>query len=230
MTFAELSGENFWGGPTYVRGRGYRPLRNNGTQRHLAWIDVRLDEGRPHLHERLEWVTRAGQTWLAEERIVGVTQVDEAQGYWVLSFQTRLTNCSGRTLDFGSPTTNGRPAAGYGGLFWRGPRGFAGGRVLLADGTEGEEAVMGCRSPWLAYYSGHEGSGETTTLLFVDAPSNPRYPTQWFARHGATPMVTFALTFDAEYPLPEGETLALSQRIVFADGEWSVPQIEAFVG
>jgi hypothetical protein len=176
---------------------------------------------------------------LAEERIVDVTRVDEAQGCWVLLFQTQLTNCSGRTLHFGSPTTNGRPAAGYGGLFWRGPRSFAGGRVLLADGTadgllaeetKGEEDVMGRRSPWLAYYGPHERSGKTTTLLFVDDPCNPRYPTQWFARHGATPMVTFALTFDVEYPLPEGETLALSYRIVFADGEWSVSQIEAFVG
>ena len=239
MTFAELSGENFWGGPTYVRGRGYRQLRNNGTQRHLAWIDARLDEGRPHLHEQLEWVTQAGETWLAEERTVDVTRVDEAQSCWALSFQTKLTNCSSRTLDFGSPTTNGRPAAGYGGLFWRGPRSFAGGRILLADGTEGglfadgtegEEDVMGRRSPWLAYYGRHGNSGGSSTILFVDDPSNPRYPTQWFARCGATPVVSFALTFDVEYPLPEGETLALTHHIVFADGEWSVPQIEAVVG
>jgi hypothetical protein len=228
MTFAELSGENFWGGPTYVRDQGYRQLQNNGTQRHLAWTDVRLEKGRPHLHEQLEWVTQAGQTWLAEERIVDVTQVLPEEGYWVLSFRTRLTNCSGKTLDFGSPTTNGRPAAGYGGLFWRGPRSFTGGCILLADGTEGEEDAMGHRSPWLAYYGRHDGQGDVSTILFVDDPSNPRYPTQWFARHGYAATVSFALTFDQEYPLPDGETLALAHRIVFADGEWSVPQIEAF--
>jgi len=234
MTCAELSGENFWGGPTYVRGQGYRQLQNNGTQRHLAWTEIRLDQGRPHLHEQLEWVTQAGRTWLAEERIIDVTDVKPGEGYWVLSFRTRLTNCSGKTLDFGSPTTNGRPAAGYGGLFWRGPRCFVGPRkqcaprILLADGTEGEKDAMGHRSPWLAYYGRHDGSGDVSTILFVDDPSNPRYPTQWFARHNHTPVVSFALTFDTEYHLPDGATLALAHRIVFADGEWSVPQIEAF--
>ena len=54
MTFAELSGENFWGGRSYVRGQGYTQLANNGTQRHLAWTEIRLDEGQPHLHEELE--------------------------------------------------------------------------------------------------------------------------------------------------------------------------------
>ena len=159
-----------------------------------------------------------------------VTQVQPDQGYWTLSFQTRLTNCSGQTLGFGSPTTNGRPAAGYGGLFWRGTRSFTGGRILLADGTEGEEAAMGQRSPWLAYYGRHDGGGEASTILFVDDPSNPRYPTQWFVRHGYSATVSFALTFDREYDLPDGETLALAHRIVFADGEWDVPQIKAFVG
>jgi hypothetical protein len=230
MTFAELSGENFWGGPTYVRDQGYQQLGNNGAQCHLAWTDVRLDEGRPHLHEQLEWVTQAGQTWLAEERIIDVTQVVPEQGYWVLSFQTRLTNCSGKTLGFGSPTTNGRPAAGYGGLFWRGPRCFTWGRILLADGTEGEADVMGRRSPWLAFSGQHDGSGDASTLLFLDDPSNPRYPTQWFARHDESVMVCCALTFDTELYLADGEALALAYRIVFADGEWSVPQIESFVG
>jgi hypothetical protein len=87
---------------------------------------------------------------------------------------------------------------------------------------------MGHRSPWLAYYGQQRGRGGVNTILFLDDPSNPRYPTQWFARHGYAALVSFALTFDQEYHLPDGETLALAHRIVFADGEWSVPQIQAF--
>src|SRR5215831_7409494 len=37
MTSANLSGENFWGGPTYVDGQGYAQLPNNGTVRHESW-------------------------------------------------------------------------------------------------------------------------------------------------------------------------------------------------
>ena len=227
MTFAHLSGENFWGGPSYLRDQGYVQLDNNGAQRHLDWTDVRLDDGTPRMKERLVWVTQGGQEWLQETRTIAVARVDLAQGYWMLTFQTQLTNCSGRTLDFGSPTTNGRPAAGYGGLFWRGPRCFGGGRILLADGTEGEEEAMGHRSPWLAYYGRHDGSDETSTLIFCDDPSNPRYPTQWFARNGYAAVVSFALCFDQEYPLADGETLALTHHIAFADGAWKVEQIEA---
>src|SRR5439155_27029816 len=37
FTMANLSGENFWGGRTYLRGRGYTPLDNNGTVGHVRW-------------------------------------------------------------------------------------------------------------------------------------------------------------------------------------------------
>lgn len=233
MTFAHLSHENFWGGPTYIRDRGYVQLDNNGAQIHRGWTDIRLDDGKPRMQEALAWITQEGQKWLEEARTIAVTRVDPTQGYWMLSFETQLTNVSGKTLDFGSPTTNGRPAASYGGLFWRGPRCFSGAReasgtrVLLADGIEGEQNVMGRRSPWLAYAGRHDGYDETSTLIFVDDPSDPRYPTQWFARSGPSVMVCFALTFDREYLLQDGETLALTHHIAFADGAWEVEPIEA---
>ena len=37
MTSANLSGENFWGGPTFVRDTGYAWLENQGRIRHQAW-------------------------------------------------------------------------------------------------------------------------------------------------------------------------------------------------
>lgn len=229
MTCAQLSGQNFWGGPTYVRDEGYRQLDNNGAQRHVSWKSIRLDEGRPRLEEALAWVTFGGQKWLDEARTIVVERVDLDNLYWVLSFETRLTNCSGKALAFGSPTTEGRPAAGYGGFFWRGPRSFTGGRILIADGTVGEEKVMGKTSPWLAFFGTHDGSGDTSTLVFIDSPSNPRYPTKWFARHGFAPLVSFAFTFDEEYHLADGAELALSHHILIADGTRTTEQIEGFV-
>ena len=80
---------------------------------------------------------------------------------------------------------------------------------------------MGRRSPWLAYSSAHRRADQTSTLLFIDSPSNPRYPTQWFARNGYAPLVSFALTFDRELDLAEGDELALSHRIAIIDGKWS---------
>ena len=229
MTFAHLSGENFWGGPTFVRDRGYRQLDNNGAQRHVAWENVRLDGGYPRMVERVAWITFAGDRCLDEARTIAVERVDPEEAYWLLSFESRLVNCSGRTLAFGSPTIEGRPAAGYGGFFWRGPRSFTGGRIMLADGTEGEEDAMGKTSPWLAFFGEHDGSGDTSTLVFIDSPSNPRHPTKWFARNRYAALVSFAFMFDAEYYLADQEELVLLYRVLIADGTWTAQQIDGVV-
>jgi hypothetical protein len=62
-----------------------------------------------------------------------VTVLDDTA--WALVFDTTMGNVSGDTLRIGSPTTKGRENAGYGGLFWRGPRSFACGVVQSPDGT-----------------------------------------------------------------------------------------------
>jgi hypothetical protein len=86
---------------------------------------------------------------------------------------------------------------------------------------------MGRRSPWLAYTGQHDERDAASTLIFVDDPSNPRYPTQWFARNGYAAVVSFALTFDKELYLANEETLSLRHHIAFADGAWAVAQVEA---
>ena len=43
---------NLWGGPTFMRDRGYVDLDNRGQIRHLSWIGH---------HEQLEWLDRAWQ-------------------------------------------------------------------------------------------------------------------------------------------------------------------------
>ncbi|MBA3635756.1 MAG: PmoA family protein, partial [Rubrobacteraceae bacterium] len=53
MTSAYLSGENFWGGPTFVRDEGYAWLENQGRIRHEAWNEMHGDG--PFLSERLSW-------------------------------------------------------------------------------------------------------------------------------------------------------------------------------
>ena len=68
----------------------------------------------------------------------------------MLLFETAMTNVSGATLDIGSPTTKGRENAGYGGLFWRGPRAFTGGTILWPGHAGGEEA-RGTRAEWMGF-------------------------------------------------------------------------------
>jgi hypothetical protein len=52
MTSAYLSGENFWGGPTFVRDRGYIWLENQGRIKHQTWNEIQSDTS---MIELLSW-------------------------------------------------------------------------------------------------------------------------------------------------------------------------------
>ena len=201
LAIAHVGAANFWGGPTFVRGKGYVQLRNNGTMKHEGF-DHRTTSG---FRERLSWVTEPGEHILSEVRDVATTESDD---HWTLDFATSLTNVSTTRLIFGSPTTNGRPDAGYGGLLWRGPASFTGGTVLGAR--------MGEVSPWLAYVT------KQATLVFL-APS----PTWWYVRSEPFAAVCPAPFFHKEYSLGMDESLHLRYRVVIADGAWDETRIRA---
>ena len=155
---------------------------------------------------------------------------------WTRSTRTRATgrwtsppslrNVKGAALHIGSPTTEGRPLAGYGGLFWRGPRSFDQGEVITAAGHDGPDA-MGQAAAWMAYMGRHDGSGNTSTLAFLDHPANLRYPNKWFVRQTPYACASFAFMFDEVYEFQAEETLALRYRLVIANGGWDAGQIEA---
>jgi hypothetical protein len=199
--------ENFWGGPTYRRGDGYVQLDNNGRTRHdgFAALDTRGEQAR--LAERLTWVTAAGQTLFTERRRITAT-VRPGRSAWVLGFGTVMRNVSGRTVAIGSPTTEGRENAGYGGLFWRGPAAFAGGRVL-----PGGDGAMGRRGPWLAFAT------PAATLIFRDAPANPGFPCRWFVRSSPYACAGPAPFFASVVPVPAAAELTFAYEVVVAVGE-----------
>lgn len=204
---------NFWGGPTFVRDAGYQQLANNGAMRHRDFEQLSDGDDVRVVHT-LDWITEQSETWFAERRSLRVMLVD---GGWLLDFATALTNVSGQEIAIGSPTTAGRPDAGYGGLMWRGPRSFSGGQVLLPD-AEGGDELMGTRAPWLGFRGRHDGHGRFSTLVFLDAPTNPGHPTKWFVRSQPFACACPAPFFAAEVPVAADETLSLRYGVVIADG------------
>jgi hypothetical protein len=245
MTFAHVSGataagrvesQNFWGGNVYVHGQSYQRLPHLvGAQRHRAWERIECGAGGIHLQHRVTWVEYGGAEWLDESRSLSVVDLDADEGWWALDVASTLRNVSSAPLVFGSPTTHGRPNAGYGGLFWRGPRSFNRGAILAAGALEGP-GVMGQRAPWLAYTGKHDGTdgpaaavsapAAQSSLVFVDRPDSFRYPTKWFVRDEPYGCASFAVTFDEEHALAPGASFALHHRIVVVDGALTRPQIE----
>lgn len=227
MTISHLSGQNFWGGPSYRHGQGYLLLDNVGRIRHDSFelLDVT-----PHaltLRETLTWITAAGEHWIAERRKIRIHGVDVDRGSWMLDFGTELRNIRDTALSIGSPTTHGRPNAGYTGFFWRGPRSWTGGQVVAPDGRGGAE-MMGQEAPWLAYTGEHdEVDGGGTVLVFAGTSSAP-VPLKWFVRTNPFPAINPSPAFDQEVALAPGESLRLAHRVVVADRAWDRTEIERY--
>ncbi|GAA4977709.1 PmoA family protein [Actinoplanes utahensis] len=207
---------NFWGGPTYVHGSSYVQRPDNGSASHRTIDGLEVTASTASLSHRLDWTSQGGAAVLSERRSLGFALVDDVS--WVLTFETAMTNVSGETLAFGSPTTKGRENAGYGGLFWRGPRSFTGG-VLQSPGGIGGDELRGTRAEWFAFRGRHDGVDRSSTVLIADHTANPRHPPQWFARTEEFACLNPAPFFSEELDLPDGRTVTFRYAVVIASGD-----------
>src|SRR3954451_5082222 len=210
----DVEGHNFWGGRTFVADRGPTELDNHGAQRHASF-QLRDPDG---FVEELRWVAAGGEL-LRERRTVAVTELTGLA--WALDFTFSLTNVTAEPLSIGSPATNGRPGAAYGGFFCRAGKEEDPPRVVTAD-REGEEAVHGTRADWIAL------AGATWTLVFAGATQDTRRD-PWFVRAAEYPGVGSSLASEARLPLPPGETVVRRVVTVVADGRLSRLEAAALV-
>ncbi|MFI8532422.1 PmoA family protein [Streptomyces aquilus] len=199
----DVEGHNFWGGRTYVRDQGPTELDNHGAQRHTAF-QLRDPDG---FVEELRWVAAGGEL-LRERRTVAAIELTDTA--WALDFTFSLTNVTDRPLSIGSPATNGRPGAAYGGFFWRARKEERAPDVFTAD-TEGEPEAHGRRAPWLAL------AGSTWTLVFAGATERTRRD-PWFVRTAEYPGVGSSLAHTERVPIATGDTLVRRVVTVVADG------------
>ncbi|MFE5206930.1 PmoA family protein [Streptomyces sp. NPDC056600] len=198
----DVDGHSFWGGRTFVRDRGPVLLDNHGVQRHTGWH--RKQDGR--IEEDLVWEA-GGAALLRERRTVTATALTDRA--WALGLTFALTPADG-SVTIGSPATNGRPGAGYGGFFWRAPK-EAGAPAVLTPDADGEEAVHGRSADWLAL----TGDGWTLVLAGADEATR-RDP--WFVRTAEYPGVGSSLAWSRPVTLGAGQTLVRRVATVVADG------------
>ncbi|MFF9850542.1 DUF6807 domain-containing protein [Streptomyces litmocidini] len=203
VAVADVAGRDFWGGRTFVRGRGPVALDNHGVQRHDGFKLCDPDG----FVEELSW-TAGGERLLREHRTVAATALTDTA--WALDLTFSLTNVAGRGLSIGSPATNGRPGAAYGGFFWRAPK-EAAPPVVLGPEADGEEAVHGAAADWVAL------AGGGWTLVFAGATARTRRD-PWFVRAAEYPGVGSSLAHGARLPVAAGETVVRRVVTVVADG------------
>jgi len=212
---------NFWGGPTYVHGSSYVQLENNGSARHTRLTHLDSDENSARIEHELEWITQSGDIVVTEERSIRAQWLGDDS--WTLVFETTMTNVSGQAFSIGSPTTKGRENAGYGGLFWRGPRSFTGGVIHSPSGSGGEE-MRGTRAEWMGFTGQHDGTERYSTIVMVDDSANASHPPQWFARNEQFACLCPAPFFSEELEVAAGETIRFRYAVVIADGDADAPR------
>lgn len=207
--------ENFWGGPSYVHGRSYVQLDNDGSQLHRGTLTTSCGGDEVSFAHDVEWVTQAGERLFTERRSLSVALIDGDA--WTLTFDTTMRNVTDRDLAIGSPTTRGRENAGYGGLFWRGPRSFTGGALVTSEGRGGDD-LRGWRGEWMAFVGSHDGIDGSSVVLMLDDAANPHHPPQWFARSEDFACLNPAPFFSEELIVPHGEQARFRYGVGIIDG------------
>ena len=203
VALPDVNGTSYWGGRTYVQDVGSIMLENQGSQRRDA---LTVDDD--VLVERLTWIDEREVAQLSEVRVLTgrPARVGERDA-WTLGWRSTLAANFG-ALTLGSPATNGREGAGYGGLFWRFPRWDA--TVITRDG-EGERVAHGSTSPWLAVVDARR----RVTVLLAQPEGRPALP--WFARVDEYLGIGPAVAWDEVVSVPEGGRLELGIDALLID-------------
>jgi hypothetical protein len=229
LALPHVGNQNIWGGYTFVREQAaYVQLDNNGSMEHESFDELAASASRVDVIEQLGWFSYAGERMVDEQRELTFDVSGAHDGAWVLSFATTLRNCGEAPLVYSSPTVEGRPDAGYGGLTWRGPRSFTGGDIIASDGRSGPE-MMGERGRWLGFVGTHDGTGNSSTVVFVDEADPTDMPTTWFVRTDPYATICAAPFFHEAVTVAPGESLRLAWAVIVADGAWDEAAIDKFI-
>ncbi len=209
LAIPDVNGTSFWGGGSYLHGRGYVLLDNHG--RIIGDPPESTADG---FHQQLRWLGHDGSILLREDRVVEWRALD-ATG-WRLSISSALT--AAEDVELQSPGSKGRLGGGYGGFFWRFPH-CSDVQVSTAQ-DQGEDAVHGSVAPWLAWsadFAAGPGCSGPATLVLA-APESAAHSEPWFVRVAGYPGVGSALAWDRPRQLAVGETLTRRFTIAIFDG------------
>jgi hypothetical protein len=211
LAIADIDGDNYWGGNTFVAGQGYVLLDDHGRVEASTPVE-RPAEGVCRFDAH--WLDRHGRAVLRERRSLRAAAT-ELPGAWQLSADSELTNLTAGVLGFGSPGTRGRPDAGYGGWTLRLAPRLVGAEVLTSEsgGRPCGEAALGRAARWVCY----RGSG--VSVLVADHAALRGEPAPpWYVRVDEFPAVGPAPYFREVVPLPAGDTMRTGVTVVVADG------------
>jgi|UniRef100_UPI00404977E4 hypothetical protein len=214
FTLNNVSGANFWGGPTCLKD-GYKWRDDHGAQHHIAWTQLEANGTTATLNHNLAW-RRLDETIFKEERSI-VISVDEANQTWSMHWRGRLTNVCGRELSLGNPSSlGGLKGSHYCGLQFRGARELLDDhldptiKITASDDKEGVDQVHGAAADWMEWH----GQFDETLNRVVVRFANNTGPLQWFVRRNY-PLAAFPIQADENLPVAVGADLNIDHTLTF---------------
>lgn len=213
-TLNNVSGMNFWGGPTCLAD-GYKWRNDHGSQQHVEWQQLEAEDNRALLSHRLAW-RRLEETIFTEQRSIEIV-VNESENIWSLRFRSQLTNVSGRVLTLGNPQVDGGlKGSHYCGLEFRAARALLDDhlddtiKVIAEGGLSGVEAVHGASANWMEWH----GQFDTTLNRLVIRFANNDGPLHWFLRRNY-PLAAFPLQYESKQEIAIDGIYAVDHTISF---------------
>ena len=188
MTWTHLSGQNFWGGPTYVHGEGYVMRDNAGRMRHDSFTRRARPGRRGRLHRGAD-LDRVHGRGVGRRRAHPPTArrstPSAASGSWTSRRRSATSAAPTSSSAARPPRAASAPAT---------PACSCGCRVPgRAAGCCRRSARAGRTSSWGARRRGPRSAGSTTTSTAEPrcsrTPARPpgRRPIEWFVRSRAVP-------------------------------------------
>jgi hypothetical protein len=235
---------NFWGGRTYLRDQGYEWLEDHGRVEHVRWVTRepagfeqelawRVPGRPPLLRERrtlavspLRLPDPLEQTFAADQPDASVPAAGRPRA-WAVRVGFGLQNATQGQVSLGSPGSEGRAGAGYGGFFWRAAASEGELRVTTAQAV-GEDAVHGRPAEWLVLSGNEPGTGRAWSLLFAGEDAVTRAD-PWFVRTRDYPGVGSALAYERPIVLAPGGLVSRSLLVIVVDGVVGVDAANALL-
>ena len=124
----------------------------------------------------------------------------------------------------------GEPGQGgfyYSGLVIRLNDKIGQGEVLDADGHTDTESIFGSQSRWCGYSGVHQVNGKRYSVVIIDKPENPRYPTTWWVRNRpGYSLLHPSPTYYEPLKIDAGTSVTFQYKLLFYNGPIPVDDVE----
>ncbi|MEU2537904.1 DUF6807 family protein [Streptomyces iakyrus] len=207
-----------WGSPTYIHGRFYVQLANNGTQAHRRIAALNQDADTATFDHDLDWITQSGALFFTERRMLRAHLI--SPDAWALDVRDaddeRLRN--GRRHGIADHQGTGerrirRPVLAGPTVVHR--------RSVRDRGRPGREEVRGRRMQSMAFAGRHDETDAESLVLIVDDAANRNHPPQWFARTEEFACLNAAPFFSEVLTIEQGSTVRFRYGVGIADADAS---------